>query len=198
MNLHLVDINPELVKAWEKEFFQYDDVEILNTDILKVAKNTIVSPANSYGFMDGGIDRLYTEFFGLRPQTELQDLIKHREEGYLPVGASIMVSTGNSKIPFMIAAPTMITPGVIPSSNCFHAMIAVLVAAERNSRVVTDVYCPGLGTLTGRVDVDIAAKEMANAYGKWQAKKTYNKLRHAGLANARPCLGRYKSRESTE
>ena len=167
MNLNLVDINNELVDAWSREFSEFESVSVLQSDILKVAKNTIVSPANSYGFMDGGIDRMYTEYFGLLPQTMLQERIKHREEGYLPVGASILVHTGHQEIPYMIAAPTMITPSAIPPSNCFYAMAAVLQAAERNSKVVTDVYCPGLGTLTGRLDVDIAAKEMAHAYSKW-------------------------------
>lgn len=169
MNLYLVDINYDLVEAWEKEFSDVEGVTILHEDILNVAENTIVSPANSYGFMDGGIDRLYTDFFGLQPQTRLQEAIKYRKEGYLPIGASILVTTGHDKIPYMIAAPTMLTPGIIPASNCFFAMSAVLQAAARNSNIITDVYCPGLGTLTGRVDVSIAAQEMANAYKKWKS-----------------------------
>ena len=167
MKLHLIDINPELVEAW-KVCFHGEDVDIQCCDILSVAENAIVSPANGYGFMDGGIDRLYTDHFGLRPQTELQEAILKREEGYLPVGASILVSTGDVKVPYLIAAPTMITPGAVPASNCFYAMSAVLQAAERNKKHITDVYCPGLGTSTGNVDAKEAANEMAKAYKKWK------------------------------
>lgn len=173
MKLHLVDIEPKVAEALEMAFKGLD-VDVQCGDILKVSKNTIVSPANSYGFMDGGIDRLYTEHFGLQPQTELQEAIKRREEGYLPVGASILVRTGDSRVPFMIAAPTMITPGAIPPSNCFYAMTAVLQAADRNKNHVTDVYCPGLGTFTGRLEPNIAAEEMASAFKKWSMIKDNN------------------------
>lgn len=171
MKLFLVGINEHLVEEWEKNFSVYQDVSVLYGDILKVAENTIVSPANGYGFMDGGIDRLYTDYFGLQPQTEIQEAIKHREEGYLPVGTSVLVNTGHVKIPYMISAPTMITPGQVPPLNCFYSMAAVLNAAERNSEAVTRVYCPGLATGIGRVSPDLAAKEMANAYKKWLNKK---------------------------
>ena len=171
MKLHLVDINGDLVSEWNETFQMFDEVEIYCCDILSIAENTIVSPANSYGFMDGGIDRIYTEHFGMRPQTEIQTLIASKEEGHLPVGEAVFVSTGDSKIPYMIAAPTMLTPGAVPASNCFFAMAAVLNAADRNVDLVTDVYCPGLGTLTGRLEPKIAATEMAKAYAKWKNRK---------------------------
>jgi O-acetyl-ADP-ribose deacetylase (regulator of RNase III) len=169
MEIYLVSTNPELVLAWEKEFADLS-VVIIEDDILSVAENTIVSPANSYGFMDGGIDRLYTEFFGLRPQTEVQDYIANHPEGCLPIGSAILVETGHSKIPYMIAAPTMETPGPVRSINSFFAMSAALNIAYRNRKVVTKVYCPGLATGIGRVPPDEAAVEMANAYKKWKIK----------------------------
>ena len=107
MQLWLVDINHDVVAAWRGAFKLHPEVQIVEGDILTLAENTIVSPANSYGFMDGGIDRAYTDYFGLRAQTELQDSIARREEGYLPVGASLLVRTGNERVPFMICAPTM-------------------------------------------------------------------------------------------
>lgn len=171
MNLHLVDINSDLTEAWEKSFRNFPEVEILCCDILSVARNTIVSPANSYGFMDGGIDRLYTELFGLQPQTEIQEHISQRADGFLPVGDAVLVRTGHPEIPYMISAPTMQSPGAIPSSNCFFAMAAILNTVERNREHVDHVYCPGLGTATGRLDPEIAATEMANAYQKWKSKK---------------------------
>ena len=168
MKLHLVDINTDLITEWEKAFSEFENVTVQCADILTVAENTIVSPANSYGFMDGGIDRLYTDFFGLRPQTEIQQYIATREEGFLPVGAAVLVNTGHKKVPFMISAPTMMSLGAVPPSNCFYAMAAILFVADKHKKdKVTDIYCPGLATLTGRVAPDIAAVEMANAYRKW-------------------------------
>ena len=169
MNLHLVDIDPDVVSAWEIAF-EGENVEVQCNDILRVAVNTVVSPANSYGFMDGGIDRVYSEFFGLRPQTEIQEAIAKREEGFLPVGASLLVQTGNEKIPYMIAAPTMHTPSAVPAANCFYAMFAALETARKNSDLVTNLFCPGLGTLTGQVSAIDSAMEMANAFKKWKTQ----------------------------
>ncbi len=101
----------------------------------KLAEDTIVSPANSYRFMDGGIDDLYIKFFGLPLQTTLQKVIGKRSEGYLPVGCAEVINTNHRRIPYMIAAPTMVTPEAIPSQNCFYAMIAVLNLASRHSYI---------------------------------------------------------------
>ncbi len=38
--------------------------------------------------------------------------------------------------------------------------------AHQNRHVIKEVYCPGLGTGTGRVAPETAAKEMAAAYRK--------------------------------
>lgn len=167
MKLHLVDINPKLVAAWMRSFFGLSGVSINERNILEVATDTIVSPANGYGFMDGGIDGLYTDFFGLQPQEQLQEVIAGRTEGFLPVGAAVMVKTGHQRIPRMIAAPTMITPGPVDAANCFQAMIAILECAWQHRNVIRDIYCPGLATGTGRVEEESAAEEMANAYRKW-------------------------------
>ena len=99
MQLWLVDSNRELVDAWHKEFEGFKNVFIEYGDILEIAENTIVSPANSFGFMDGGIDQQYTDYFGLKPQEEVQALIRQRSDGYLPVGAAVLVKTGNKRIP---------------------------------------------------------------------------------------------------
>ena len=91
MNLHLVDINLTVVEAWRSAFRQYPEVSIQQENILAVAEGTIVSPANSYGFMDGGIDAVYLKFFGLRIQSAVQEAIARRPNGMLPVGACIVV-----------------------------------------------------------------------------------------------------------
>jgi O-acetyl-ADP-ribose deacetylase (regulator of RNase III) len=170
MRLHFVDCNPEIVRAWKNAFARHPEIDISEGDILTVATTCVVSPANSYGFMDGGIDAQYTQFFGLRPQTELQHHIATR--GELPVGASVVVRTGHGRIPYMICAPTMRTPGAVPKANAFYAMAAVLNAAARNHELLPDVFCPGLCTGTGRVSAADAASEMAHAYAKWLGRNS--------------------------
>ncbi|MBX7220597.1 MAG: macro domain-containing protein [Blastocatellia bacterium] len=167
MKLHLIDLDPLLVAAWQTAFANFPEVEIQAADILEVAHTCVVSPANSYGFMDGGIDLAYRDFFGARIEKKVQDHIALRPEGLLPVGASLLVRTGNDRIPYLLVAPTMELPGPVGFQNCYHAMVAVLRIAHKSAELVPDVFCPGLGTGCGRVAPEMAASEMAAAYRDW-------------------------------
>ena len=113
MKLHLVDTNTQLVRCWGKAFSQHREVEIIGGDILDMAHTAIVSPANSFGFMDGGIDLAYSNYFGPNVQEGVFWAISTRPEGFLPVGASLMVRTEHPKIPYLIVAPTMKLPGPV-------------------------------------------------------------------------------------
>jgi O-acetyl-ADP-ribose deacetylase (regulator of RNase III) len=172
MKLILIDQEPELVACWKREFAAFPEVEVVCGDILSLAQNAIVSPANSYGFMDGGIDGLYVQYFGDQIQTRVQDAISRRQEGYLRVGSSLVVKTGHPKIPYLVVSPTMLLPEAVSPANCFFAMSATLKAASRIADIKL-LYCPGLGTGVGRVPFDVAAVEMANAYRKWKIRNDH-------------------------
>lgn len=51
-------------------------VRVVEGDILSLGVTAVVSPANSFGFMDGGLDALYTSFFGPQLQQRLQRMIR--------------------------------------------------------------------------------------------------------------------------
>lgn len=169
MKLILVDQQSELVAHWKKEFALFPEVSVVCGNILSLAHNAIVSPANSYGYMDGGIDELYVQHFGIQIQDRVQDAISRRQEGYLPVGASLVVKTGHPKMPYLVVSPTMMLPEAVPAANCFFAMAATLSTASRTA-AITHLYCPGLATGVGQVPFEIAAEEMANAYSKWKVR----------------------------
>lgn len=163
MRLHLVDNDPLIVAAWRHEFGRFPNVEILGGDILAVATNAVVSPANGYGFMDGGIDRAYAAFFGTKFEKHVYDVIARRPEGFLPVGAAEIVATGHDRIPYVILAPTMLMPEHVPASHAYRALRAAIRVAARK-RDIEDVYCPGLATGVGGASPADAAREMAAAY----------------------------------
>jgi O-acetyl-ADP-ribose deacetylase (regulator of RNase III) len=167
MKLHLIDVNQTLVQAWRTEFAEFPEVDIQHGDILRVAHHCIVSPANSHGFMDGGIDDQYRRFFGPEIEQVVQRAILNRPEQLLPVGASLVVQTGHPRISWLIVAPTMEMPEAVPAHHSGRALRAVLRLVDRHRELDGDIFCPGLGTLTGRVPVEFAAKEMATAYKAW-------------------------------
>jgi O-acetyl-ADP-ribose deacetylase (regulator of RNase III) len=172
MRLHFVDTDGDVVAALQEAFDGAPGVTFAVADILTVAQNALVSPANSYGFMDGGIDAAYSSFFGERIQTMVQEAINQREGACLPVGASLAVRIGHPTIRYLIVAPTMQRPEEVPAANCYRAMRAVLRLAGDDEELGRDIYCPGLATGTGRVPPAEAAAEMFRAFDSWSRRLT--------------------------
>jgi O-acetyl-ADP-ribose deacetylase (regulator of RNase III) len=170
MRLYLVDADGTVAAALRDAFRPFPEVTVTLGDLLAIAENTVVSPANAYGFMDGGIDDAFRSFFGAAVEGRVRAAIGQRPEGHLPVGASVVVRTGSERIPYLIVAPTMLAPEPVDSRNCYRAMRAVLRVASAHEEVGRAVYCPGLGTGVGQVPPTEAAREMAEAYSDW--KKT--------------------------
>src|SRR5260370_830485 len=107
MKIILTAVEDEMAEAWLKFCGDLDSVTIHRGAILALSCDAVVSPANSFGFMDGGIDMLYSQHFGWHVQERLQKLILDRHHGELIVGAAEIVETDNLKIPYLISAPTM-------------------------------------------------------------------------------------------
>ena len=61
--LHTFD--SAMAAAWRKAFDDAPCAVVVEGDILEGQFDAVVSPANSFGFMDGGIDLAYRRYFGL-------------------------------------------------------------------------------------------------------------------------------------
>src|SRR5688500_11481183 len=107
LELHLVDADADVAAALAKSFASFPGVCVGGGDLLAEEQHALVSPANSEGFMDGGIDRAIAAFFGSRVEEQVRAAIAARPEGRLPVGASIVVATRHPRVPYLIVAPTM-------------------------------------------------------------------------------------------
>jgi O-acetyl-ADP-ribose deacetylase (regulator of RNase III) len=168
---HLRDNNVEVVQAWREHFKDIDAVKLSAGDIFELDANVdaIVSPANSFGYMDGGIDLVYVERFGWELQDRLQSHIKEQHDGELPVGQATIVETDDPGIPFLVSAPTMRVPmNVSQTLNAYLAFRAAIRAVRQHNaegdRVIRSLLCPGLCTAVGRMPPTVAARQMATAY----------------------------------
>ena len=167
--VHLRDISAAVVGAWNHAFADVADVLVSQGDIFAHQADAIVSPANSFGFMDGGIDLLYSKYFGWSLQNDLQALLAEQHFGELPVGQAVVVATGHSSIPFLVSAPTMRIPADISATvNVYLAFRAALIAVlAHNAHARTPIQTllvPGLGTGIGAVAPVAAARQMRLAY----------------------------------
>lgn len=138
-------------------------------DIFAEPSDAIVSPANSFGFMDGGIDLVYSLRFGWALQERLRALLRAEHDGELPVGQAVIVETDDPAFPLLISAPTMRVPmDVSRTVNAFLAFRAVIRSVHAwnrtASRPIDSILCPGLGTAVGRMPAEACARQMHHAY----------------------------------
>lgn len=168
LRIILTSLDSELENAWKKFCGSFDCVEVARGSILQVKCDAIISPANSYGYMDGGIDMVYSKHFGWDLQSRLQDLIRSKHHGQLLVGSADIVETNNDLIPYMIAAPTMRVPlSLYNSANPYLAMRAVLLLIKHGtyngqaiSSFIKTIAVPGLGTGVGEISPETCAKQV--------------------------------------
>lgn len=166
MKIILCDSDNELITAWRKTFEGQPGISIVKGEITKLSCDALASPANSFGFMDGGIDFEISERFGWDLQKKLQQMIRMLPEGELLVGQAIVLETGDIHIPYVISAPTMRVPmdfNIGTSVNAYLAMKAILLKAK-NHPAINTVAIPGLCTGTGKMDPMVAARQMYAAY----------------------------------
>ena len=168
-HLILVDLNRRLCEAWRESFASYPEVEIINSRFEDVKEfDCMVSAANSFGLMDGGVDLAISNFFGPELQNRVQTHILERYNGEQPVGTSFITETNYPQHPFVAHTPTMRVPmSINGTDNVYLAMKAMLQAVKDFNtfeKRIKRVLCPGLGTATGGVPNEIAAQQMALAY----------------------------------
>jgi O-acetyl-ADP-ribose deacetylase (regulator of RNase III) len=163
----LIDRNPSMIAAWQMFFADASDVKIVEGDLTQVVTcDAIVSPANSFGFMDGGVDYAISERLGWDLQEKLQAQIKALPEGELLVGKVLTLPTNDSLILYLICAPTMRIPtdfNINTSLNAYLAMKAVLIECMQNPNLAT-VAMSGFCTGVGKMPPETSARQMYFAY----------------------------------
>lgn len=164
----------ELVEAWRAEFAGWGDTVEMHEGRFEDRLgdfDALVSPGNSYGQMNGGIDGAISTIFP-RVQKAVWDVIAARHHGYQPVGTAEVVETSDERCAYLVHAPTMRIPMRLTGDldiAVHDAMWVALLTLERHDAHVSTLACPGLGTGYGGVLPDRAAQLMAAAYRLWRA-----------------------------
>jgi O-acetyl-ADP-ribose deacetylase (regulator of RNase III) len=148
----------------EKEFI--DKIKELNFEAYRTyiqaykikQKTYYVSPANSFGFMDGGIDKALSHMVFpdiepyVRRKIDIYGKTNLLGRKYLPIGSSIILDYDTSKS--LIVAPTMLLPqNVMETQNAYFCTMAVLYnilvnRKEKNVDIVFTSLCCGCGGMS--------------------------------------------------
>jgi O-acetyl-ADP-ribose deacetylase (regulator of RNase III) len=170
MKIQLIDRNLEMCEQWKRHFENWD-VIVHHGDFFSLPTDCVVSPANSFGFMDGGLDRIITNKLGYQVEMRLQEKIKKHYDGELLVGQATLIPTDHSEIPYCISAPTMRVPLILTDTvNVYLASKAIFLLlkkveeADNLKDIIKTVTISGLGTGVGKVPYHICARQMKKAY----------------------------------
>lgn len=165
MEIILLDRNKNMTDAWRKWFGE--EVSIVNESFEQFMYQNnhidgIVSPANSFGIMDGGYDKAIIDFFGEMLMRDVQRKIREDWYGEQPVGTSISVPIHGYSIT-LIHTPTMRLPEpIVDYRIVYQCMRTTLMEAVRQN--LERIVVPAFGAATGRVPCEVAAEMMYRGY----------------------------------
>ncbi|MEU6154746.1 macro domain-containing protein [Actinosynnema sp. NPDC047251] len=172
--LVLCAVDEPLATAWSGVADGRDGVEVHRGSVLDIVAEAVVSPANSSGWMRGGIDAVYARAFPL-VEAHVRSGILALHGGELPVGEALVVPTGETEPEWLISAPTMRRPAEHLPSDTVHPYLAARAVLRlwRDGRledgrplrgVVRTIAMPGLGTGVGGVAPGTCARQVAAAW----------------------------------
>jgi O-acetyl-ADP-ribose deacetylase (regulator of RNase III) len=168
--IDLVARDRALYEAWTQVFEPFEEVAAHLGDLFAKDADAMLSPANSFGIMDGGLDLAIRDQLGFEVQSRAQKAIVEEHHGELPVGAALVIPTDHARWPYLIVAPTMRIPEPVPRSlNAYLAFRAAITAVVRfNERAaapaIRSLVCPGLATGIGQMPPRRCAAQMRLAY----------------------------------
>ena len=163
-----------MTQAWHDIAARRPGVEVHRGSILEVGTDAVVSPANSFGLMRGGIDALYSSVWPSIEQ-KVRSAVLAFHGGELPVGEAVVVATGAVRPAWLFSAPTMREPATALPRGTVHPYLAAravfrlwrngrLEDGRQVRRVVRTIAMPGLGTGYGGVSPESCARQIASAW----------------------------------
>ena len=161
MPIKFISLNEEFLIDLHKREDKYETLymRVENYEPDPIKKTYYVSPANSLGFMDGGIDFALSNKIFPGIEDEVKQSIKSYGyknligRNYLPIGSSIIFDKPNNKS--LIVAPTMLLPRKVKNTqNAYYATMSILhnILINRqesleNVDILFTSFCCGYGQM---------------------------------------------------
>ncbi len=170
----LCAVDAPLAAAWTSAAAGFGGaVRVHRGSVLDIGAQAVVSPANSHGWMRGGVDALYARAFPGVEQS-VRSAVLASYGGDLPIGEAVIVATGEVEPAWLISAPTMREPGERLPEDTVHPYLAARAVFRQWQRgqldsgpvraAVRTIAMPGLGTGVGGVAPAACARQVAAAW----------------------------------
>jgi len=192
IKIHFVSQDKNLPFYMEK-FFNLPNITFEAKNIMDCeAADCIVSPGNSYGQMDGGIDAVLSNILSNDIGKKVRKQIAQYYCGEKPIGTCLIVETDNPKFPYLAHSPTMVIPknvdGTLNAYYAFKALLSSVLVHNLSEKrkiksILTTTFCTGCGDMPLKKSI----KQMRYAFDvvnkgikpKWNsANKHYLKLQN--------------------
>lgn len=195
--VYLLAVQDNLADAFRSAFADTENVVIIQDyfDSFMASHpdvDGIVSPANSFGMMSGGLDKALRDYFGKDLQEAVRNIILTEWFGEQTVGTGIAVDIPGFAGKKLIHTPTMRTPSaIIDYQTVYLCMRSALMAAIKAG--VQHLMVPPFGAGTGQVPVDVIAQNMREAYEQIKDqldrphKETFRTARNRSIIRGNEC-----------
>lgn len=168
LELLFFDRDSGFPKAIKEVLEDKEYVKVAITDVRMIEREgtIFVSPANSFGVLDGGLDEIYSRELFPNAQSQVRTMIEELDtvneygKPYLPIGRALLLPTSVAPNETqcgarLLIAPTMYLPGdVRHTNNAYLAMKAILERIRENEemkgykRVAIPALCCGCGKMS--------------------------------------------------
>ena len=177
-----IDRNEKNLKALEQSFGTVENVSFIRGDFIQSIQanssiNCIVSPANSFGLMDGSLDWYINRYLFPTDRLEISEYVKQKiikeYTGEQPVGTCLLVyAKAVDNRNFILAhTPTMRVPkNVSNTDNAYRAFKALLNSVNNynklpnNRNPINNIACSSFCAGVGEMPSEVAGKQMRLAY----------------------------------
>jgi O-acetyl-ADP-ribose deacetylase (regulator of RNase III) len=128
-------------------------ISIEKGDITKISCDAIVNPANSLGYMGGGVAGAIKRIGGFIIEKEAVS------KAPIPVGKAIVTAAGSLPCKYVIHAPTMKSPAMLIGVE--NVKLATKAAFDLGVKLnLKSIAIPGMGTGVGGVPPNDAARSI--------------------------------------
>jgi len=132
-------------------------------DLTKISCDAIVNPANSYGYMGGGVAGAIKRVGGIEIEKEAVS------KAPITIGKTVATISGSLPCRYVIHAPTMKRPAM--RIGVKNVKLATRAAFETGIKLnLESIAIPGMGTGVGGVQVDKAAEAIVSLAKEYEDK----------------------------
>ena len=169
----ICNIDTDLTDLINKHLGEFP-INYYNGDFRRIDESfeCIVSPGNSFGLMDGGVDAIIRSYFNDNFVVDIQTALLNETGGFHQPGGCVLIDVSNddNNCKYLAHCPTMAVPMKIKHSvsvgsnyeTIYYCIWNMLISIHKHNRKSSDkiktVVCPCLGTGVGRLQYDYFIK----------------------------------------